>query len=85
MTSHSISAVVSTTEHTISGECVFRVTSQGKGQVRPVIENHWYTIDTDQRWDNTESLYRDVSQWATCYHGSEPRDEDDRVIPFPQE
>lgn len=73
---------VLTTEGVHSGVMDFYLDDKGRCFVSPVINDDTvYQLDTERTWDDKESLFQDISQWRK----DRPRDDEGRIIPFPQD
>ena len=78
--------VVSTKEGTVSGECFIAVANR-RAMICPVIEsaenqadNPWRQVSGTVRFGSVDELSTSLDAWREA----DPRDRDDRVIPFPK-
>lgn len=74
--------VVSAEGYTYSDFCSFAVDTHGAAWVNPEAYGEWKKIDGDATYSTVDSVVDLVNQWYN--DGDYPRDEDDRVIPFPK-
>ena len=73
---------VTTEDGVKSGVMEFYLNDDGKCFVSPKISpDEKFALDTDYRWEDADAFHEDISMWRE----DRPRDEDGRVIPFPDE